>query len=133
MKGLLFYLGFFAVAFSVVPYFSPDDPERVGVEGSLLVFGLCGATVSCVAYRIAALSYELPYAKLASVLLGGVCSVAFYLILAFVLPPLSFVMGIGAASAGATLLAVGLPAIVRRAGVQQAVQGDGPASGGSAP
>lgn len=123
MKGLLFYAGFFAVACAVVPYFSPDDPERLGVEGSLLVFGLFGATVSCVAYRLAALSYELPYAKLASVFLGAVCSVAFYLVLAFMLPPLSFVMGVGAASASATLFAVGLPAVVRRSGVQQAVHG----------
>lgn len=133
MKAFLFCAGFLAVAFAIVPYFSPDDPERVGVEGSLLVFGLFGASASCVGYRLSARGGELPYAKLASVLLGAACSVVFYSTLAFVLPPLSFVMALGAASASATLIAAGVPAIVRRAGVQQAVQGDGPASGGSAP
>lgn len=133
MKGFLYFAGFFAVAFAVVPSFSPDDPERVGVEGSLVVFGLFGATVSCSAYRLAALSYELPFAKCASFVLGAACSVVFYLTVALALPALSFLLGVSIASACATLFAVGLPAVVRRAGVQQAIQGDGPASGGSAP
>jgi len=132
MKTFLYIVGFITVAFTAAPIMSAGDPERLGAEASLLLFGSVVAVFSCIAFALSVRRHALPFAKSLSLVLGAVCSSFFYLGLGFLFPAVHLLLAVGLASLLAVALSVALPFAVRRAWVQPTLQADSPASGGPA-
>ena len=113
MKLFAFLFGFLAIAFLVAPRLAAGDPEPIGAEVGLLVFGILAATPCVACFGVSAFHRSVPAPGFLAAIIGALSSGAFYLVLAMDMPTLPVAATLALALASAIAIASGAPGLFR--------------------
>ena len=115
MNIIAFLVGFSCVAFFAVPGIAAGDPEPIGAEASLYLFGFLAAAICSTCFAVSAARRSIPAAIFVAAAIGALTSAAFYLAAATAFPALPLVVALAAALALSMGFASGAPRLFRPA------------------
>ena len=114
MRSLIFFLGYLCVMVPAASYIASADPEPIGAHVSLLLFGIVGAIVACIAYSYSSNHFKGSAGKLSMFLTGIFCAAIFFSALSLVHHGVSFFITCFVASVLLCFSAVAIPFLSRR-------------------